>query len=150
MQQAAQAEPLLQFYAVIQQCRLEEMEKRQKESMGAMAPAAPGGARTVDGGAPLAGSATTTLYIAGRPEPPVGQAPIVTRHYIGPDHFDTLGIPLLDGRAFRETDNADSPRVVIVSQAAARRIAAALPDWPPFLASYTPEPFRAFGGPKPN
>lgn len=57
VQQAAKAEPLLQFYAVIQQCRLEEMEKRQKESMGAMAPAAPGGARTVDGGAPVPGEA---------------------------------------------------------------------------------------------
>jgi len=76
---------------------------------------------SVDGGAPLAGSATTTLYVAGRPEPAVGQAPIVTRHYIGPNHFQTLGIPLRRGRAFRDTDGADSPRVVVISQSAADR-----------------------------
>ena len=76
---------------------------------------------SVDGGAPLAGSATTTLFVAGRPEPAAGQAPIVTRHYIGPNHFSMLGIPLRRGRAFREADGANSPRVVIISQSAAER-----------------------------
>jgi putative ABC transport system permease protein len=76
---------------------------------------------TVDGGGPLAGSATTTLYVAGRPEPPVGQAPGVTRHYVGPNHFKTLGIPLLRGRPFSESDDAAGPRVAIISESAARR-----------------------------
>ncbi len=76
---------------------------------------------SVDGGGPLAGSATTTLFVAGRPEPPVGQAPGITRHYVGPDHFETLGIPLRRGRVFTESDGAGSPRVAIISESAARR-----------------------------
>ena len=76
---------------------------------------------TVDGGGPLAGSATSTLFVAGRPEPPVGQAPGVTRHYVGPSHFQTLGIPLRRGRTFRETDTAESPSVTVISESAARQ-----------------------------
>jgi putative ABC transport system permease protein len=76
---------------------------------------------TVDGGGPLAGSASTTLYIAGRPAPPAGQAPPVTRHYVGPDHFRTLGIRLIRGRTFSAADAADSPRVTVISETAAAR-----------------------------
>ncbi len=76
---------------------------------------------TVDGGAPLAGSASTTLYVAGQPPPPPGQAPPVLRHYVGPDHFPTLGIPLVRGRVFTLGDGPESPRVTVISQTAARR-----------------------------
>lgn len=76
---------------------------------------------TVDGGAPLAGSARTVLYIAGRPLPGPGEAPVVLRHYVGFEHFSTLGIPLMRGRAFGKTDVRDSPRVTIVSAFAAER-----------------------------
>jgi len=40
--------------------------------------------------------------------------------FVGPDYFRTLGIPLVGGRDFRDTDGAASPRVLIVSQAMAR------------------------------
>ncbi|MEZ4589103.1 MAG: FtsX-like permease family protein [Gemmatimonadales bacterium] len=76
---------------------------------------------SVDGGAPLSGSATSTLRIVGRPEPPSGAGPSITRHYVGPDHFRTLGIPLVAGRAFDERDRAGQPGVAIVSESAARR-----------------------------
>jgi putative ABC transport system permease protein len=76
---------------------------------------------SVDGGAPLAGSAASTLYIAGRPAPPAGQAPPVTRHYVAPDHFRTLGIPLVRGRTFTASDTASSPRVAVISETAAQR-----------------------------
>jgi putative ABC transport system permease protein len=76
---------------------------------------------TVDGGAPLSGTASSVLYIEGRPKPPVGQEPPVLRHYIGPDHFRTLGIPLRRGRVLSPTDNATSPRVTVISETAARR-----------------------------
>jgi putative ABC transport system permease protein len=76
---------------------------------------------SVDGGAPMAGTASSVLYIDGRPEPGPGQAPPVLRHYIGPDHFATLGIPLLRGRAFTSGDVAGAPRVAIISETAARR-----------------------------
>ena len=76
---------------------------------------------SVDGGAPMAGSATSTLYIAGRPLPQPSAAPPVTRHYIAPGHFTTLGIRVLQGRAFSAQDQAGSPRVTVISESAARR-----------------------------
>jgi predicted permease len=76
---------------------------------------------SVDGGAPMAGTASSTLYVAGRPVPGPGQAPPILRHYIGPDHFTTLGIQVIRGRAFSTSDVAGSPRVTIISETAARR-----------------------------
>lgn len=76
---------------------------------------------SVDGGAPMAGSASSTLYVAGRPSPLPGQAPPILRHYIGPAHFETLGIPVRRGRAFSARDQAGSPNVAIISETAARR-----------------------------
>ena len=77
-------------------------------------------AATVDGGAPVSGSARSVLYVIGRPEPPPEQAPPVFRHYVAPDHFKVLGVPLVRGRAFTTADGTLSPRVTIISEAAAR------------------------------
>lgn len=76
---------------------------------------------TVDGGAPLAGSASALLYIAGRPMPRPADAPPVLRHYVAPAHFETLGIPLRRGRVFTAADDARAPRVTIISETAAAR-----------------------------
>ena len=77
---------------------------------------------TVDGCAPLAAScANTTLYIAGRPTPLPGRAPPIMRHYVAPNHFHTLGIPLIQGRAFANDDRQGRPAVAIVNQTAARQ-----------------------------
>lgn len=78
-------------------------------------------AATVDGGAPTAGSARSTLFIAGRPAPRPQDAPPVLRHYIAPDHFRVLGVPLVRGRVFDDGDVAGRPRVAIISESAARR-----------------------------
>jgi len=77
---------------------------------------------TVDGCAPLTTScANSTLYLVGRPVPRPGEAPFIRRHYVGPDHFRVLGIPLLRGRAFESTDREGRPAVAIINEAAARR-----------------------------
>jgi putative ABC transport system permease protein len=76
---------------------------------------------TVDGGGPLSGSASATLRIVGEPAPAPGQEPEVRRHYVGPDHFTTLGIPLRRGRVFTPADIAGAPRVAVISESAARR-----------------------------
>lgn len=44
------------------------------------------------------------------------QSSVVDEHY-----FDTLGVPILKGRAFRATDSADAPKVAIVNQVVAER-----------------------------
>jgi predicted permease len=76
---------------------------------------------TVDGGGPVSGTARSLLYIAGRPTPRPGQEPRVLRHYIAPDHFRTLDIPIRRGRAFSPLDSASGPRVTVISETAARR-----------------------------
>jgi predicted permease len=76
---------------------------------------------SVDGGAPLSGTANSTLFIEGRALPLPGQAPPVLRHYVGPDHFSTLGIPLRRGRVFTDADAQGAPRVAVISETAARR-----------------------------
>ena len=76
---------------------------------------------SVDGGGPLAGSASSVLLIEGRPAPGPGQAPPVTRHYIAPEHFSTMGIPIVRGRGFTAADVAGAPRVTVISETAARR-----------------------------
>ncbi|MFL6530061.1 MAG: ABC transporter permease [Chthoniobacterales bacterium] len=40
---------------------------------------------------------------------------------VSPSYFNTLHIPLIAGRAFAETDNTNSPPVVVVSQATAQK-----------------------------
>lgn len=75
---------------------------------------------TVDGGAPVSGTARSTLMIVGRELPPEGRAPAILRHYVGPDHFSTMGIPIVKGRAFTARDVASAPGVTIISETAAR------------------------------
>ena len=41
---------------------------------------------------------------------------------VSPEYFKTLGIPMLAGRDFNESDTTQSPRVAIVNQAFARRL----------------------------
>ncbi|MBL8958586.1 MAG: ABC transporter permease [Gemmatimonadetes bacterium] len=76
---------------------------------------------SVDGGAPLSGSASTGLQVVGRAEAGGGDPPMVLRHYVGEDHFSTLGIPVLAGRGFHATDREGAPRVVVISASAARQ-----------------------------
>jgi putative ABC transport system permease protein len=77
---------------------------------------------TVDGCAPLTMScANSSLFIIGRPIPAPGDAPGIRRHYVGPDHFRVLGIPVLSGRPFESTDREGRPAVAIINETAARR-----------------------------
>ena len=76
---------------------------------------------SVDGGAPLAGTARGLLYIVGQPTPPVYEAPPVLRHYISPNHFATLRIPLKRGRVFTDRDAEGAPKVTVISEGAAQK-----------------------------
>jgi predicted permease len=79
-------------------------------------------AATVDGCAPLTSScANTTLYIQGRPVPAPGDAPGIRRHYVSPDHFRVLGIPMRTGKTFQPSDRPDRPGVAVINEAAAQR-----------------------------
>jgi putative ABC transport system permease protein len=62
-----------------------------------------------------------SVNIEGKPEPPPGQEQIVVTRIISPGYFDTMSIPLLKGRPLTDQDTDESPNVVVVSEAMARR-----------------------------
>jgi predicted permease len=41
---------------------------------------------------------------------------------VSPGYFETLGVPIVEGRDFRDTDKSDSERVVIISQSLAQTL----------------------------
>ena len=45
-----------------------------------------------------------------------------TQRMVTPGYFDVLGVPILRGRGFRESDRADAPGVVIINQQLADRL----------------------------
>lgn len=56
------------------------------------------------------------------PEIEDGRPVNVAANTISPGFFDTLGIPIIAGRAFSERDDQEAPAVVILNQSAARRL----------------------------
>ena len=72
------------------------------------------------GGLPLEGSSTSSLMIEGVPADP-DRLPEVGYISIVGNYFKAMSIPLLAGRDFAVTDLPKGPRVVIVSQALAKK-----------------------------
>ncbi|HSR68810.1 MAG TPA: ABC transporter permease [Acidobacteriota bacterium] len=62
--------------------------------------------------------------LEGRPAATIAERPSADFRVITPDFFETMRVPILNGRAFTEQDREDSRRVAIVSRQMARR------DWP--------------------
>ena len=64
-------------------------------------------AATVDGCAPLSTQcANASLRIVGRPLTSAADAPAVLRHYVSPDYFKTLRVPISRGRGLEEKTDA--------------------------------------------
>jgi putative ABC transport system permease protein len=77
---------------------------------------------TVDGCVPLAMQcANAQLFIAAKPWARETDAPSVLRHYVSPEHFTTLEIPVLRGRGLTVDDRVGRPKVVVINQKAAER-----------------------------
>jgi putative ABC transport system permease protein len=76
----------------------------------------------INSGAPLAPGRpyNQSFIIEGRPAAPNTVLPTADLNFATPDCFKLLGVPLISGRYFTPHDNADSPRVVIISQSLAR------------------------------
>jgi predicted permease len=64
---------------------------------------------------------TPSFQVEGQPTPPGQPAPRCEFHVASEDYFRTLGIPLVDGRAFTRQDDAQAPPVVIVNKGLADR-----------------------------
>jgi putative ABC transport system permease protein len=71
---------------------------------------------------PLAGNdSDADFVIEGRPAPQPDQRPVAWYSSVSSDYFRTMGMRLVAGREFNERDNENSPKVVIISEATARR-----------------------------
>lgn len=62
-----------------------------------------------------------SFWRADRPKPPEWEESGMNLRPIGGRYFETMGIPLRQGRTFDSRDSAESPRVVIVNQAVVDR-----------------------------
>src|SRR5712692_7781518 len=70
---------------------------------------------------PFGGGFQRSVFIEGQEPPPGGRGVLVQTNDIAPGFFETLGIPLLRGRDFAETDSQQSPKVMIINEAMANR-----------------------------
>jgi putative ABC transport system permease protein len=57
--------------------------------------------------------------VAGRPLPAPEERPGASVREVSTGYFETMGIPLIDGRDFTEQDGPNAPRVIIVNRAVA-------------------------------
>ena len=64
---------------------------------------------------------TQPIVLENRPPVAPGEFPTADFQGISPDYFHSLGIPLLHGRAFAESDAYEAPRVAVINEAMARR-----------------------------
>lgn len=70
---------------------------------------------------PMAPTHQTPVLFEGHPTVELGKRPLINIQQISPDYAKALGIPLIAGRTFTDHDDAQSPRVAIINQAAARQ-----------------------------
>lgn len=69
----------------------------------------------------LPGAATTPVIVEGRESSQEDAAPTAVELVVSPSYFETMGVPIVEGRAITEQDDEDSLRVTVVSRAAAQR-----------------------------
>jgi putative ABC transport system permease protein len=71
---------------------------------------------------PLSGANDSTSFIIeGREPSPDGKAPLTEYRSITPDYFRAMGIGLVKGRFFDETDQPNTSKVAIINESLARR-----------------------------
>jgi len=85
--------------------------------------AAPGvSAAAITNAVPLGGGApgTTRFDIEGRVSDDPERRPTTDLRVASPQYFATIGVPLVNGRAFNDLDSEDSLRVIVINQAMTR------------------------------
>jgi putative ABC transport system permease protein len=71
---------------------------------------------------PLTGlGAATSMQIIGQPKPPAGQEPVADVRVMTHSYLEAMGVPLLKGRLFNESDAADAKGRVVINETMARR-----------------------------
>jgi putative ABC transport system permease protein len=62
-----------------------------------------------------------SFAITGRPDPKPGEEPFAETQLVSSDYFKTMGMALRRGRAFNAGDGLDTPKVVIIDEAFAKK-----------------------------
>lgn len=70
---------------------------------------------------PFSGSGGTDAHNVEGQEPQNDEAPQAEIKVVSPGYFQTMGMPLLQGRDFQSSDTAESPLVAIIDQSMAHR-----------------------------
>jgi putative ABC transport system permease protein len=60
------------------------------------------------------------FFIEGRPPLPVGVYNVAKYRPVSEGYFETIGMPMIAGRAITASDRADAPRAVVINQSMAR------------------------------
>ncbi|MEO8358424.1 MAG: ABC transporter permease [Vicinamibacteria bacterium] len=97
--------------------RFAELEKRTAliEQVLAQIQAAPG-VRSVAVTSSLLGGNQSSFNVEGRPEPLPGQRPSADLARVTPDYFKTMGVRLVEGRVFANSDRADTPPICVIDE----------------------------------
>lgn len=64
----------------------------------------------------------TSIYVENRVVPPGQQPAFIFHNVVDPEYFSNLRIPLLQGRAFTESDDDHAPRVAVINQTMAHQL----------------------------
>jgi putative ABC transport system permease protein len=70
---------------------------------------------------PLSWKRITPMLPEGQPDMPLGQRPFLDIEAVSPQWFDTMRVPLRNGRWFNAADNAQAPKALVVNETFARR-----------------------------
>jgi len=70
---------------------------------------------------PLSFKRMTPVLPEGQPDVPLAQRPFLDIEAISPQWFQTMRVPLREGREFAATDDANAPKVVIANESFAHR-----------------------------
>ncbi|HZD92700.1 MAG TPA: ABC transporter permease, partial [Candidatus Sulfotelmatobacter sp.] len=64
---------------------------------------------------------TNPFWVPGQSTAPGANLPLAVETTVGPDYFRTLGVPLLRGRLFSDSDRGRPDAILIINQTMARR-----------------------------
>ena len=76
---------------------------------------------TVSNSVPYQGVGDANYRIAGQPEPRKGEVPQSALYLVMPNYFETLNIPLIEGRFLGREDGPDAPRRAVINDVIARK-----------------------------
>lgn len=61
------------------------------------------------------------IVLLDRAAPVPGQEPLAQHNYVDAHYFETMGIPVLEGRGILESDGREAPRIVVINQTLAQQ-----------------------------